>query len=228
VIRVFILSDVRLYREGLKELLGRGNMEVVGAEAQRRLGVGRICELSPDVALIDTAMPDALVAVRSIRATAPRVRIVALSVSESEPEIVACAEAGVSGYVTRDDSVADLVAALQSVERGEMLASPHLAATLLRRVTALAAERADGSPARLTQRELEIVQLIHDGLSNKEIARRLYIELPTVKNHVHNILKKLGVPGRAEAAARVMASAAWRPRQRVPAAAGGTLTSDSG
>jgi two-component system, NarL family, nitrate/nitrite response regulator NarL len=212
VIHVFILSGVRLYREGLRELLSRGGMEVIGAEAERRRGIARIRELSPDVVLVDAAMPDTLVAVRAIRSTAPRVRIVVLGISESEPEIVACAEAGVSGYVTRDDSVSELVAALRSVARGEMLASPQLAATLLRRVTALAAERADGSCARLTQRELEIVELIHEGLSNKEIASRLYIELPTVKNHVHNILRKLDVAGRAEAAARVMASAPWRPR----------------
>lgn len=214
MIRVVILSDVRLYREALTELLARHDLVVVGSAAERRACLARIAESRPGVVLVDMAMADALVAVRSILLTAPQVRVVALGVTESEAEVVACAEAGVSGYVTREDSLGDLVAALESVARGEMRCSPRVAAALLRRVTSLAAERADGSSAQLTRREVEIVELIDEGLSNKQIASRLCIELPTVKNHVHNILDKLHVHRRADAAARVMASPALRSARR--------------
>jgi DNA-binding NarL/FixJ family response regulator len=125
---------------------------------------------------------------------------VTLGVDDGDDDVLAWAEAGVSGYVARDASFEDLVETVRAVARGELRCSPRLAATLLRRVTALAGD-APHSATRLTQREREISSLLEAGLSNKEIAGRLYIELPTVKNHVHNILRKVGASRRGEAAA---------------------------
>ena len=149
---------------------------------------------------------------RALRDARPDAHVVALGVPEDESEVIACAEAGAAGLVTLEGSLDDLEAMLESVGRGETLCSPRVAAALLRRVAALADDHAASGHARLTAREREIVQLVDRGLSNKEIARELQIELTTVKNHVHNILDKLHVRRRADAAARVR-------RGRVPAAA---------
>jgi DNA-binding NarL/FixJ family response regulator len=172
--------------------------DVVGAAAGADGCIQRALEVTPDVVLIDLAMPDAIVAVRALGRS---FNVVALGVPEVERTVIAAAEAGVAGYVTREASLDDVVAALESVVHGEMICSPRIAATLLRRVTALASLTRPGPAARLTSRELEILELIELGLSNKEIAARLFIQLATVKNHVHNILEKLQVDGRAEAAA---------------------------
>ena len=206
MIRVVIVADIRLYREGLAEILGRqSGITVVGTAADWPQSLARVRELEPHVVLLDMAMPDSVLAVRSLAAAAPGAKVVALAVPEVEREMIAYAEAGVVGYITREASLEELVEAIESAARGETILSPRLAATLLRHIAATAGERAraDWMDARLTSRELEIVELIEEGLSNKEIARRLCIEVPTVKNHVHNILEKLNVNRRSEAAARV-------------------------
>jgi two-component system nitrate/nitrite response regulator NarL len=205
VIRVVILGEIRLYREGLAELLGRREgIEVAGTAASGVEDMDHVYALAPDVALLDMAMLDSAATVRALVETVPDTKIIALAVPETESHVVACAEAGVAGYVSREGSVEDLIAALESAGRGEALCSPRIAAGLLRRVAALALLGQSGpSLQRLTQREVEIVELIDEGLTNKEIARRLVIELSTVKNHVHNILEKLNVSHRGEAAARL-------------------------
>ena len=214
VISVLILSDIRLYRDGLAEVLARRrSIAVVGSAAEREEGVGLAVELEPEVVLVDMAMPESLATVRELRAHVPGARVVALGVPEVEREVIDCAEAGVAGYVTRERSLADMVEAIQRAARGEALCSPAMTATLLRRVATLAAERAP-EHAPLTARELEIVRLIDEGLSNKQIAQRLCIEIATVKNHVHHILEKLKVRRRSEAAARVRGQLAPRPRGR--------------
>jgi two-component system nitrate/nitrite response regulator NarL len=203
MIRVLIVAHIRLYREGLAQMLQEEpRIDVVGTAVGADEAVAALQRHQPDVVLLDMAIPDNVWLVRMLVATVPGTKVVALAVPEVEREVIACAEAGVAGYVTREGSVEDVVAAVESVARGEMLCSPRMAATLLQRVATLALERApDSIEARLTRRELEILDLIDQGLSNKEIARRLTIELSTVKNHVHNILEKLNVNRRAEAAA---------------------------
>jgi len=142
------------------------------------------------------------VTMRALAAVEPELKVVALGVPEVEPHILACAEAGVTAYVPREGSLDDLVATLKGVAVGEMRCSPRIAASLFRRVATLALERhAERATGRLTVRETEILKLVDEGLTNKEIARRLYIELPTVKNHMHNILEKLQLRSRREAAA---------------------------
>jgi DNA-binding NarL/FixJ family response regulator len=214
-IRVHILAELRLFREGLEQVLSREGLDVTGAAAADEECVDRVCALEPEVVLLDMETPSSLGLVRRIRLAAPQVRVVALAVPDDEKSVVACAEAGVAGYVTRDQSIEDVVAAVESVARGEMIASPRLAATLLRRVTALAADRGSAAlpEAHLTPRELEIIALIEKRRSNKQIARDLCIEVNTVKNHVHNILKKLHVDRRADAAERVRVSGFELPRR---------------
>ena len=204
---MFVVAQVRLYEEGLAQAIGLDpRYEVAGTAPSIALGVRRIRALAqpPDVALLDLAAPDGLAAVRALRDELPDMRVIALGIRELEPDVIAWAEAGVDGFVSRDASLEDLCATVDSVARGETLCSPRVAATLLRRVATLARERRPAPPhAVLTARERQIVALIDEGLSNKEIAGRLRIELPTVKNHVHNVLEKLQVRRRSEAAARV-------------------------
>lgn len=210
-IRVFIVSDVRLYREGLSALLGRmGRIVVVGAAASADEGIERVRGLQPDVVLLDTAEGN-VASARALLGPVPSARMVVLAAPESEEDVIALAEAGVLGYVTREQSLDDLVTTIESVARDEMVCSPWMATILVKRVQALAAERPRPTH-RLTAREAEILELVAQGLSNKEIAARLFIEVTTVKNHVHSILEKLGVSRRAEAVDRMGMS--WLPGRR--------------
>jgi len=210
VIRVFIVARVRLYRDGLAAVLPRREgIAVVGTAESWEAGAREVQALRPDIVLLDMTVAEGADAIREIVAGAQGARVVALAVPESEREVVAYAEAGVSGYVTREQSVPDLVAAIESTARGHVACSPRVAAALLHRVTAMS--NASAADPRLTRRETEIASLLDEGLSNKEIAQRLCIERATVKNHVHNILEKLEVRSRFDVAHRVDASARPTP-----------------
>ena len=205
MISILIVSDVRLYREALVERLAqRDGLTVVGTAVRPQDARAQAAELTPNVVVVDHALPESLGTARLIAALGPQIRVVVLGVSDSEDDVLAYAEAGVAGYVPRDASLDDLVAAIESAARGELLCSPRVAGVLLRWVARWSRTGVE-PPARsaLTSREAEIVRLIEQGLSNKEIATRLGIEVATVKNHVHNLLEKLRVHHRMEAAARL-------------------------
>lgn len=212
-ISVFIVAEIRLFREGLAEVLSsRPGFEVAGTAEHHEEALLLLRELRPAIVLVDVAQPTALETTRAIVSSAPEVKVIALAVPELEPEVVRWAEEGTAGYVPRDAGLAQLKACVESVARGEALYTPRMAAALLRRIAALAAERRPEPPrARLTFREREIAGLIRDGLANKEIAGALSIEPSTVKNHVHNILEKLDVHSRAEAAVRLGPLPSTRP-----------------
>jgi DNA-binding NarL/FixJ family response regulator len=203
MLRVLIVDDSRVYRDLLTEVLERqpNLADVVAAadiEAARLLLQARGFE----VVLINMAMADGIAICRDLVATAPSARVVAVALSGNDEEAIACAEAGVAGYLLRSQSLGELIEAIASVAGGETSCPPRVAAALMRRLGSLAAERHSWRErGRLTPREREILVLIEEGLSNKEIARRLSIELRTVKNHVHNLLDKLNVHRRGEAAA---------------------------
>ena len=202
MVRVAIVSHVRMYRDGLATALAQDErFDVVVTAATAAGAVAGIRRERPDLALVDTTTVDVRAAVRELRGAARALPVVAIAVPESDQRVVECAEAGVAAIVTRESELATLMNTLQSVQRGELLCTPRVAASLLRRVGTLAADRPPGATTALTTRERQVVGLIDDGLSNKEIARELCIELPTVKNHVHHILGKLRVRRRAEAAA---------------------------
>jgi two-component system, NarL family, nitrate/nitrite response regulator NarL len=203
---VFIVSELRVYGEGLADALGRyPQISLLGAATEMPSAVRAIRACRPDVVLIDIGVEGGVAAVRGIRAAAPNADLVAMAVPEAAADIMEYAEAGISGYVTRNGSLQDLVEAVEGAARGELICPDRLAATLFRRVEAVAAERSDpdADGPRLTPRELEVMELVEEGLSNREIAERLCIALPTVKNHLHSIFEKLHVHRRSEAAACV-------------------------
>jgi two-component system, NarL family, nitrate/nitrite response regulator NarL len=207
VTRVVVAADVGFYREGLAFVLPRYGFDVVGTAATGHDAVAATVALAPDVTLLDMAMSSSLGVLQAIAQHAPRVARVALGVSDEERAVLGCIEAGATAYVTRDATLADVVDTIRRAIRGESLASPRIVGILMRRA-ALAAQRSDPPPVEsLTAREIEVIRLIDEGLSNRAIAARLCIEVTTVKNHVHNILEKLSVHRRGEAAARVRAHA---------------------
>jgi two-component system nitrate/nitrite response regulator NarL len=210
--RVYLISTMTLHREGLAEVLARRDgIELVGTSAHPD-AVPLTAIAAPGaeetIVILDAGGLDVTEAAPRL-AAASRARVLAINVPAREGDVIACAEAGVACCLTADASIDDLVAAIASVARGEAPCSPWTAAVLTRRVAALAGEQRaparapEPATARLTARELEIVELVDRGLTNKEIARELCIELPTVKNHVHRILEKLGARRRADAAALI-------------------------
>lgn len=205
MISIFIVGPVRAYREGLTEALNRQDgFMVVGAAGDTSEILARVEELAPDIVLYDPAALGSTDTIRDLTSLGNGVKVAALGVAENEPAVIACAEAGVSAFVTCDDSLLALVETIRSTARGELRVTPKTAATLLSRVAALGTNHWHESvDTRLTPRETEVFGLIEEGLSNKQIARRLCIELPTVKQHVHHILEKLHVSRRGEAVARL-------------------------
>jgi two-component system, NarL family, nitrate/nitrite response regulator NarL len=204
-IRVLVAADVCFYREGLATFLERHpTIMVVGTAVSRPDTIEKTIQHRPDVLLLDMTMADSLSTVRAIGPLDPPVRVVALAVWENERDVIACAEAGVAGYVPREGSLNDLLRAIECVARDEMIVSPRIAASLFRRVATLASAAPAGLPiVDLTTREREIVQLIGEGLSNKQIAARLGVEVATAKNHVHNILDKLQIHRRGQISERL-------------------------
>ncbi len=201
LIEVHVSSSTRLLRDGLALSLGQEvGMAVTSTAGSLHEALSQIADRPPHVAIVDVSISASVHVVRSISQTFNGVKVLAISLPESEGDVIACAEAGAAGYVPRDASLADLVTAIRSVARGEALCSPRIAAALLRRLAARSLV-GEGRMRRLTARELEIVELLDEGLSNKEIATRLSIEVATVKNHLHHVFEKLSVTGRAEAAA---------------------------
>jgi DNA-binding NarL/FixJ family response regulator len=207
MVRVLIVAGIRLYREGLAHLLSkRAGFQTVGAVPDRPQAIAGCDRIEPNVVLLDLATPESVGIVQDLKRIVPEVPIIAIGVRDLEQDLISCMEAGVAGYVSRDGSLEDLVAAVESAGRGELQCSPRLAGSLVRRLAALVAVH-EAAPAhgRLTGREREIVQLLEQNLSNKEIAARLGIEVATVKNHVHNLLEKLHVHRRSDVGRRLYA-----------------------
>jgi two-component system, NarL family, nitrate/nitrite response regulator NarL len=202
MIRILIVGSIRLYREGLAQLLAQyDGVTVVGAVSDAESALAALPNLLPDVVLLDMATPDSHQLARELHTRAPGMPFVAIGIVGSDVDLLECAETGAAGCVTREASVDELLAAARSAGLGEPAYSPRTVAQLVRRLADLSGERmASGGRSRLTPRESEIAALLAQNLSNKEIARRLRIEVATVKNHVHNLLEKLHIHRRAEAA----------------------------
>jgi len=197
-IRVFIVSNVRLHREGLAALLREcPSIEVLGAysvqEAQNTLNT-----TATDVALIDAQSASASEMVGPLRKICARVRILAVGIHETASEVLACAAAGIDGYVPMDAALGDMVAAIENVVRGELVCSPKVAASLYQSIGL-----SRSTDTSLTTRELQVAELMNRGLPTKEIAWRLGVQPCTAKNHVRNILHKLQVHGRGQAVAKL-------------------------
>ena len=203
--RVLVVSDVLLYREGLKASLGGvAGLEITNAVSGPE-AIARAQALAPDVVLLDASLPDSLALAREMRRLAPGVRIVGFGVNLAEKGILACAEAGLAGFVGSDGTVAELATVIDRAMRRELLCPPRIVARLFDRVAELARDygAADVAEPALTRREQQIAQLIKQGLSNKEIAVELRIGPATVKRYVHSLLEKFQVQRRSAVAARV-------------------------
>ena len=193
-----LVGGLRVNREALAAALDDERRLRVSTTAAHGVGSQEV-----DVLVVDAAWADdglALVRDLSEKTTAA---IVILGAPDAERDVVAFAELGVAGFVERDASLDDLVSAVVTVAGGEGSLPPRIAGTLLDRFARLAHRQASPRGADLTLREREVVDLIGGGLTNKEIAARLSIEIGTVKNHVHNILEKLQVSRRSEAVAHL-------------------------
>lgn len=209
--RLVISAEIGVYADGLALGLEHHGHRVAATTTDAVRTLRAVREEDPEVLLLDMTMPAALATLRVIAGEHPQVRVLALAIEETEDMVIACAEAGVAGYVPRDVSVADVAEIVRDAASGVAACSPRIAARLLHRVAVLAAGRTAADPqaeAGLTPRESQILALIDEGLSNKHIARDLCIEVATVKNHVHNILNKLQVSRRGEAAAVIRSARA--------------------
>lgn len=211
MIRVLLVNEIPLTCNAIASVLEEeADMTVVGCAhtPEEALVLGPEC----DVALVNTDLgrARALELVYALKEAAPETQVLVLGLTESREQVLQFVQAGVTGYVLADDSVDDMVQRIRSVCQGHALVSPKIAGALMRRVNELARQATQPLPAagsngdggrELTPRELEILQLIANGMSNRQIAEELVIEVGTVKNHVHNILQKLEVNSREDAAA---------------------------
>jgi DNA-binding NarL/FixJ family response regulator len=204
-IRVMICDDHALFRRGLIMVLeSEDGIEVVGEAEDGEEAVARVEDLAPDVILMDVRMPrvSGIEATRTIAETVPSAKILMLTVSDEEDDLYEAIKAGATGYLLKEISIEEVATAIRAVVSGQSLISPAMASKLLTEFTSLA-KKADERQAvptpRLTDRELEVLKLVAQGMSNREIASELYISENTVKNHVRNILEKLHLHSRMEA-----------------------------
>jgi DNA-binding NarL/FixJ family response regulator len=200
-----IVDDHALFRRGLQMVLdGEPDIEVVGEAADGHQAVERAQEVMPDVVLMDVRMPrrTGIEATKEIRDLLPHVRIVMLTVSDEEADLYEAIKAGASGYLLKEISTDEVPEVVRSVMAGQSRISPAMASKLLNEFAG--ANRRPGVSAQvpgpnLTERELEVLQLVAQGLNNRDIAKQLFISENTVKNHVRNILDKLHLHSRMEA-----------------------------
>ncbi|HEX5997160.1 MAG TPA: response regulator transcription factor [Jiangellales bacterium] len=211
-VRLLLADDQSLFREALATLLSvRDDIEVVGEAANGDEVLRRAADLRPDVVLMDLRMPvlDGIAATRRLRVEQPHVRVIALTTFDDDEDVFAALRAGAVGYLLKDVSSARLVEAVLAASRDESVLAPSVAAKVVARFARLPADDAQPRPqplvVPLSERELEVVRLLAEGLSNREIAGALFLAEGTVKNHVTNVLGKLGARDRTQAAVRARA-----------------------
>jgi DNA-binding NarL/FixJ family response regulator len=210
-VRVLVVDDQALFREALVTLLGaRPEVEVVGEAGDGQQALERAAALAPDVVLMDLHMPvlDGIATTRRLRVEQPGVRVLALTTFDEDEDVFAALRAGALGYLLKDVSSDRLVEAVLAAARGESVLQPSVAAKVVARFAQLDdAPRSRPQPlvVPLTDRELDVLRLLADGCSNREIATALFLAEGTVKNHVTNVLGKLGARDRTQAALRARA-----------------------
>jgi two-component system, NarL family, response regulator LiaR len=200
-VRVLIVDDHAIVRKGIRALLSEvDGFEVVGEADNGQAAVLRAAECSPDVILMDLLMPvmDGIEATRQITSRQPQARILVLTSFAADNKVFPAIKAGASGYLLKDSSPDELVRAIRQVHRGEPSLHPTIARKLLQEVAHPA--ELQPAPEALTGREMEVLRLIAQGLSNQEIADRLVVSEPTVRAHVSRILGKLHLASRTQAA----------------------------
>ena len=204
-VQVLLVDDHALFRRGLGLVLGAApDIEVVGEASHGAEAVDRAAELQPHVVVMDVRMPGmgGIEATRRIRQAQPATRVVMLTGSAEDDDLLGALRAGATGYLLKEISIEEIAPAVRAIARGQALVSPTMAARLVAEFNALSRrvdEQHDHAP-RLTDREIEVLRLVARGCSNREVAAELVIAENTVKNHVRNILEKLQVRTRMEAA----------------------------
>jgi DNA-binding NarL/FixJ family response regulator len=203
-LRVLIVDDHDLFRTGLRNLLEEKDVQVVGEAAGGADAVKIVRELAPDVVVMDLNMPGmgGVEATRHISSVAPLTRVVMLTISDQDSDVIDAILAGACGYLLKDASIEQLIEGIEAAARGESLISPTIAAKVLQRVRATSnqPEYENTIRAELSEREIEVLKLIANGKDNAVIAAELHISPKTVKNHISNILMKLQIDNRIQAA----------------------------
>lgn len=197
-----VVDDHELVRAGLTGLLAdEADIDVVGEAANGREAVQLCQRLRPELVLMDVRMPemDGLAATRAIKEVRPETAVIIVTMHESADYLYEALKAGAAGYVLKDARREDVVSAIRTVQRGETILNPELASQLLRRMAGEVKKPAQ-SQANLTPREVEVVRLLAQGKTNREIAEDLVVSLSTVKAHVEHIIAKLNVSDRTQAA----------------------------
>ena len=203
---VLLVDDHSLFREGLANLLsGQDGIEVVGQAANGGEAIARARELQPDLILMDIKMPgmSGLEVTRRIKEEMPHTRIVMLTVSEDDDDLFEAIKSGAEGYLLKTIKSRDLIEMLKGVSQGEVALTRMMARKLWQELAQQGNQEAQPASMYqpiLTRREMEVIRLLSEGISDKEIAGRLSISVRTVKNHVHNILEKLQLQNRFQAA----------------------------
>jgi DNA-binding NarL/FixJ family response regulator len=204
-LRVLIVDDHALFRRGLQMVLRQeSDIDVVGEAADGHEAVEKAQELMPDVVLMDVRMPgqSGIKATEEIKDNLPHAKVLMLTISDEEADLYDAIKAGASGYLLKEISIDEVAEAVRSVWAGQSRISPSMASKLLTEFAAMskrADERQQVPAPRLTDREMEVLKLVAQGMNNRDIAKELFISENTVKNHIRNILEKLHLHSRMEA-----------------------------
>jgi len=203
-LRVLLVDDHDLFRTGLRNLLEEQGVEVVGEASAGGEAVQLVGELAPDVVVMDLNMPgmNGVEATRRIAGIAPLTRVVVLTISDLDGDVMDAIFAGACGYLLKDSSIQDLMTGIRAAAVGESLISPTIATKVLQRVRAstTSPRAAETIRSELSAREIEVLKLVANGKDNAQIAAELVISPKTVKNHISNILMKLQIENRIQAA----------------------------
>lgn len=200
--RILVVDDHALFRDGIISLLEASGHIVVGQAGDGNQAVEAALRLKPDVVLMDIAMPqcDGLEALRKIKAEAPEIKVVMLTVSEGDASLITAMRSGAQGYLLKSLSTEEFLASLDRLTRGELAISNQDINRIVEGLVGLVNQPPEPSRDAITEREAELLQLVADGLSNKAIAQHLSISENTVKYHIRQILLKLDAQNRTEAA----------------------------
>ena len=203
-VRVLIVDDHDLFRSGLRNLLEEEGVQIVGEASAGQEALKIVRELAPDVVVMDLNMPGmgGVEATRHISTIAPLTRVLMLTISDQDNDVIDAIMAGACGYLLKDSSIQDLIAGIRAASLGESLISPTIAAKVLQRIRAASRQPEIETTIRaeLSDREIEVLKLIANGKDNAMIAGELHISPKTVKNHISNILMKLQIDNRIQAA----------------------------
>ena len=202
--RVLLVDDHDLFRTGLRTLLEEQGVDIVGEARTGTQALSAVREVAPDVIVMDLNMPgiSGVEAIRQMTMIAPLTRVLVLTISDQDADVLEAILAGACGYLLKDASIHELLSGIRAAAAGESLVSPAIATKVLRRLRATSPSQRDAEAIRseLSDREIQVLKLIANGKDNAQIAADLHISPKTVKNHISNILMKLQIDNRIQAA----------------------------